>query len=159
MNVYLLRHGIAEETPAGGRDQDRELTEEGREKLAVLLHRLAKSGIRPDTILTSPYKRAVQTAKLAARILDGPDPIDSEALIPHGSPRGVWNEIRSHGSAEEFLLAGHEPLLSQAVSYLLNAPSLKVEMKKGAMVAIEFASLRGEPQGILRWMLTPKLCS
>ena len=159
MNVYLLRHGIAEETPAGGRDEDRELTDEGRQKLSDLLHRVAKAGVKPDTIVTSPYKRALQTAKLAAKILDGPGPIDNDALVPHGTPRGVWNEIRSYGDSEDVLLASHEPLLSHAVSYLLNAPSLKIEMKKGALVAIEFSSLRGEPHGILRWMMVPKLCS
>lgn len=158
MNLYLLRHGIAEDTPPGGRDEDRELTDQGREKLSEVLHRAAKAGLKPDTILTSPYKRAMQTAKLASKILDGPDPVSTDALVPHGTPRSLWNEIRASGSAGEVLLAGHEPLLSHAVSYLLNAPSLKVDLKKGALVAIEMSSMRGEPHGTLRWMLIPKLC-
>ena len=158
MHVYLLRHGIAENAQPGETDEDRELTDEGREKLSELLHRVGKCGVRPDTILTSPFKRAMQTAKLAAKILNAPDPVESDALVPHGTPRGLWNEIRANHDSEHLLLAGHEPLFSQSVSYLLDAPALKVDMKKGAMVAVEFGSVRGEPRGILRWMLVPKLC-
>jgi phosphohistidine phosphatase len=158
MTVYLLRHGIAESTASTGRDQDRELTEEGRVKLGELLHRAAKSGVKPDSVLTSPYKRAVQTARLAAKVLDAPEPAETDALVPHGSPRGVWNEIRSYQDAKELLLAGHEPLFSHTVSYLLDSPALKVDFKKGALVAIEFESLRGEPRGVLKWMLIPRLC-
>jgi phosphohistidine phosphatase len=158
MTVYLLRHGIAENTASSGRDEDRELTSEGREKLNALLQRAAKAGVKPDTILSSPYKRAVQTAKLAVKALNGPEPVETEVLVPHGSPRGVWNEIRAYQDAHELLLAGHEPLFSQTTSYLLDAPTLKVDFKKGALVAIDFDNLRGEPRGMLRWMLIPRLC-
>jgi phosphohistidine phosphatase len=158
MTVYLLRHGIAENTASTGRDEDRELTSEGREKLNALLQRAAKAGVKPDTILSSPYKRAVQTAKLAVKALNGPEPVETEALVPHGSPRGVWNEIRAFQDARELLLAGHEPLFSQTTSYLLDAPTLKIDFKKGALVAIDFETLRGEPRGMLRWMLIPRLC-
>lgn len=158
MTVYLLRHGIAENTASSGRDEDRELTAEGREKLNHLLQRAAKSGVNPDTILSSPYTRAVQTAKLAAKAFDGPEPVETEVLVPHGSPRGVWNEVRAFPDSRELLLAGHEPLFSQTVSYLLDSPSLKIDFKKGALVAIDFDGVRGEPRGTLRWMLIPRLC-
>jgi len=159
MTVYLLRHGIAENSASTGRDEDRELTSEGRDKLGVLLQRAAKSGVKPDTILTSPYKRALQTAKLAAKALGGPDPEETDVLVPHSSPRAVWNEIRAHHEAGELLLAGHEPLFSQTVSFLLDAPAMKVDFKKGGLVAIEFENVRGEPRGTLRWMLIPRLCA
>jgi len=159
MTVYLLRHGIAGNTAPTGRDEDRELTGEGREKLSALLQRAAKSGVKPDTILSSPYKRALQTARLAAKALGGPDPLETETLVPHGSPRGVWNEIRAYGDTSELLLAGHEPLFSQTAAYLLDAPALKIDFKKGALVAIDFESVRGEPRGTLRWMLIPRLCA
>ena len=39
MEIYLLRHGIAEDRSATGRDADRRLTEEGRAKLRRVLER------------------------------------------------------------------------------------------------------------------------
>ena len=157
MILYLVRHGIAEDQSPGG-DELRALTDEGRSKLEDLFGRAAKAGIQPDRILTSPYKRAAQTARLAAKLLAGPDPIETRALVPHASPRDVWDEVRSNQDANELLCASHEPLLSSTVSHLLNAPTLRVDVKKGAMIAIEFEALRAEPRGVLRWMLIPKLC-
>jgi phosphohistidine phosphatase len=158
MIVYLLRHGIAEDTSDDGADESRGLTDEGREKLSALLHRAAHAGVKPEVILTSPYKRALQTARLASRILGGPDPIVNDSLVPHGSSRSLWNDLRDYHEANEVLMASHEPLLSNMASYFLNSPAFQVEVKKGAMIAIEFAALRGEPRGTLRWMLIPRLC-
>ena len=39
MEIYLLRHGIAEDAPAGKKDADRALTADGRKKLRALLRR------------------------------------------------------------------------------------------------------------------------
>jgi phosphohistidine phosphatase len=157
MNLYLLRHGIAEDHSEQGGDAARALTEEGRGKLANVLHRAAEGGVRPDRILSSPYVRALETAQLAAKLLNGPEPLETTALVPHGNPRNVWYEICANRDAAQLLLAGHEPLFSQLAGYLLDAPTLKIEMKKGALVAIEMESFRGEPHGVLKWMLIPKV--
>ncbi len=158
MILYLLRHGIAEEVSPGGRDEERELTDDGRAKLNDLLRRAAKAGVKPRVILSSPYQRAMQTAKLAAKLLGGPEPVEAKVLTPHGDPRAVWDAVRGYSDTSELLLAGHEPLLSSTVSHLLASPALQLDMKKGTMVAIQFESLRREPHGVLRWILTPRLC-
>ena len=86
--------------------------------------------------------RAVQTAQIAADELDYKgDVVRTEALVPHGSPEKVWAELRDYREESAILLAGHEPLLSHLVAYLLAAPALRVEMKKAAMVRIDVESL------------------
>ena len=70
MEIYLLRHGIAEESAVGGRDSDRALTAEGRDKLRRVLKRAHAGGVRPGVILASPYKRAMETAQMAAETLE-----------------------------------------------------------------------------------------
>jgi phosphohistidine phosphatase SixA len=69
----------------------------------------------------------------------------------------VWSDIRDLGSESAVLLAGHEPLLANLAAYLLNAPGLIVDMKKSAMLRIDFAALGSAPRGVLRWMIVPKL--
>ena len=64
MRIYVLRHGIAEDAPPGGSDSDRALTLEGRRKLRGVLEHARRAGVVPDIILTSPLKRAVETADL-----------------------------------------------------------------------------------------------
>jgi phosphohistidine phosphatase len=158
MEIYLFRHGIAADGQPGSPDSSRELTEEGRKKTAEVVKLARKSGVRPTLILTSPYVRARQTARIAAEQLeyDG-QVLPVESLVPHGSPEGVWQDLRDHGDETAVLLAGHEPLLSRLVAYLLNAPALRVEMKKAGLVRIDVETMRAHPHGILRWMIVPKL--
>jgi phosphohistidine phosphatase len=158
MEIYVFRHGIADDGQPGLPDSSRELTEEGRKKTAEVVKLARKSGVRPTLILTSPYVRARQTARIAAEQLeyDG-QVLTVESLVPHGSPEGVWQDLRDHGDETAVLLAGHEPLLSRLVAYLLNAPALRVEMKKAGLVRIDIETMRAHPHGILRWMIVPKL--
>ena len=62
MHVYILRHGIAEDERPGVGDAERALTVDGRRKLRYVLKSVAEAGSRPSLIMTSPLKRAVQTA-------------------------------------------------------------------------------------------------
>ena len=69
VELYLLRHGIAKDRSASGRDADRRLTDEGRTKLRRVLERAHAAGVVPSLILSSPYRRALETAEIAAREL------------------------------------------------------------------------------------------
>lgn len=158
MEIYILRHGVAEEPQAGQPDAERALTSEGRKKLRNVLKTVADAGVAPSLILTSPYKRAMQTAQLAAEILDYKgELLRTDALKPGSVPKSVWEEIRVHKDQETILLSGHEPLFSRLTAYLLASPTLHVDFKKGAIACVEVDRFPAEPHGVLRWMLTPKL--
>ncbi|MFM6183502.1 MAG: phosphohistidine phosphatase SixA, partial [Dolichospermum sp.] len=64
MELYLIRHGIAEEHQPKLKDEERQLTLEGREKTEKIAQRLVKLGFNFDLILTSPLVRAYQTAEI-----------------------------------------------------------------------------------------------
>jgi phosphohistidine phosphatase len=160
MFIYVLRHGIADDAKPGESDSARALTSEGRKKLTTVLERAEKAGACPSIILTSPYVRARQTAKIAAQVFNRADHVvETSALIPSGSPDLIWDEISEYRSESQIMVVGHEPLLSELVSFLLSAPTLRVDMRKAALVAISMESLRGAPRGVLQWMLTSKLAS
>jgi phosphohistidine phosphatase len=157
MEIYLLRHGIAEDSAPGG-DAERALTGEGREKLRRVLKRARGAGVAPTLILSSPFRRAVETAEIAAEILDykGKAP-RTAALLPSASPYDAWEEIRARKDEEAILLASHEPLMSSLAAFLLRSPALQVDMKKAALVRVDCAIAASEPRGVLKWMLTPAL--
>jgi phosphohistidine phosphatase len=158
MFVYVLRHGIADDAKPGEPDSSRALTAEGRKKLASVLERAKKAGAAPSVILTSPYLRAKQTARLAAQVFGCEGAVsETSALVPSGSPELVWDEISEYRSEEQLMVVGNEPLLSELVGYLLDSPSLQVDMRKASIVSISLESLRGGPRGVLQWMITPKL--
>jgi phosphohistidine phosphatase len=150
MEIYLLRHGIAEE---GYPDAARALTAEGKEKLRRVLKQAA---VKPSLILSSPYRRAVETAEIAAEVLGYTGDIErSESLTPDGSPQEVWEEIRARRDEDSILLASHEPLMSATVAFVLGAPGLHVDMKKAALVRVDLDRFGPQPLGLLKWMLTP----
>jgi phosphohistidine phosphatase len=158
VEVYLLRHGIAEEAAAGAADADRALTSEGRKKLRAVLDAAADAGVCPALIVTSPLRRAVQTAEIAVEILEyRGDLLRSAVLRPEAEPKDSWEEIRLHKDVESILLAGHEPLFSRLTAYLLGCPNLQVDFKKGALTRLDVDSFGAQPRGVLKWMLTPRL--
>ncbi len=160
MEIYILRHGIAEDGQAGQPDSERALTPDGRKKLRTVLRVLASAGVAPSLILTSPYKRALQTAQLAAEILDYKgELLRTKSLEPISAPKTVWDEIRVHKDEARILLSGHEPLFSRLTAYLLGSPNLQVDFKKGAIACIELDRFPAEPHGVLRWLLTSKLAA
>lgn len=159
MRVYILRHGIAEDSAPGGSDAARALTPEGKQKLRAVLDRARAAGVHPVVILSSPFKRATQTAEIAAAVLGVKrEKITTSALAPMSTPQRVWAEVRAQ-RAERVLVAGHEPLLSQTVAFLLRSPALQLDLKKGALVSLDIDTAEAEPRGILKWVLTPKLAS
>lgn len=160
MEIYILRHGIAENQRPGHSDAERSLTGEGRDKLRLVLGRAREAEVLPSLILTSPLIRAVQTAEIAGEILGYQQKIiRTEALLPSSAPHEVWEEIRGRRNETGLLLAGHEPQLSQLVAFLLGTAALQVDMKKGALVRIDVDQFSGNPRGVLKWMLTPKLAA
>ena len=157
MQIYLLRHGIAEDGSVSGRDADRRLTEEGRTKLRKVLERAHAADVSPSMILSSPLKRALETAEIAAHQLGYQGRIlRTDALLPESSPEQVWNTLRDHAHEAAVLLAGHEPLFSSTVAYLLGSSREMVEFRKGTLVRID-SEMRATPSGLLQWMMTAKL--
>jgi phosphohistidine phosphatase len=158
MEIYILRHGLAAEAHAGMRDADRPLTAEGAKKLLPVLRRARAIDVKPPVILTSPYRRAQETAKVAAEALRGASKlVESRALTPESSPEAVWDEIRNHKSDPQIMIVGHEPLLSSVYAYLLGAALVQIDVKKGSLGRVDVDRFTGQPRGVLRWLIHPKL--
>ena len=160
VQVYLLRHGVAEEGRVGASDADRALTQDGRRKLRLVLKAASEAGVQPAMILTSPFKRAVQTAEMARKALGYKNEIlRTKALIPSSTVDQVWEEIRVHRDEESLMLVGHNPLFDHLAAYLLGRQEVQIDFKKGAILRIDLENFAAQPKGILRWYLTAKLAS
>ena len=159
MEVYLLRHGIAEDDSPTGRDADRSLTNEGRRKLKEVLKGVAAAHVVPEVIVSSPYVRARQTAEIACEVLGYKEEVHlSNALVPESDPQQVWQEIRnSYRGVRSIIISSHEPLMGRCTGYLLGYPDLLVDFKKGAIARIDVQQFGIQPRGLLKWMLVPKL--
>jgi len=153
VQIYLLRHGIAENSTP---DSDRALTPEGRDKLRRVLTRARDADVAPSLILSSPYRRALETAEIAAEVLNYRGKVVKiRELLPEASPYDTWEQIRKHSDESAILLASHEPLMSSLAAFLLASPALAVDMKKAALLRVDCDRIGPEPKGVLKWMLTP----
>lgn len=151
MQIYLLRHGIAEDAAPGQPDSGRALTADGRKRLAAVKRRAA---LGPMFTLSSPYLRAMQTAAIF-----GGEIVETSTLEPCAEPEDAWNEIRLHKDQERILCATHEPICGRLAAYLLNAPPLRIDVKKGSLIRIDVERLGSAPHGTLKWILVPRLAA
>jgi phosphohistidine phosphatase len=136
MRLILVRHG-----PAGlrsawhGDDHDRPLTEHGGRKVRKIAQRLAKEGVEPDIILTSPLARSAMTAEILAEILGGTDePITDRVIAPGFNHEGLVKLLDQYPEAGVVMVVAHEPDLSRLVAQLSGA---RVTLQKGAVVEFE----------------------
>jgi phosphohistidine phosphatase len=161
MQVYLLRHGIAENGTPGSADSARALVPEGKKKLKEVLSAAKGAGTKPTLVLTSPFRRAMETAEIAVAILGlkPQDLVQTQSLIPSSDVHDAWEEIRVYKEEEALLLVGHEPLFGRLFAYLLGEPELLVDFKKGALARIDIESFGPQPKGVLRWFIPPKLAA
>ena len=157
MMLYVLRHAIAEDPVPGRSDSSRQVTEQGRRKAERVLSHARRIGVRPSTILTSPYIRAAQTAAVARdqlRLLA--EPIVTRALVPYVSVEALWNEIRDHAAAGDVLVSGHNPQLSWLVMWLVGGRADALWLKKSGLAALDVGPAGPHPRATLSWLLTPK---
>ncbi len=154
--LYVLRHAIAEDPHPGQADSDRQLTDKGRVKAHRLLSHAASIGVQPQTILSSPYDRAVQTASIAKEVLHYPSEIvQTPSLISSSSMFDLWESLRGYASTGDLMIVGHNPQLSYFVCWMLGTRGEAFWLKKSGLVALDVSANGVRPWASLQWYLTP----
>lgn len=118
---YVMRHGPAEDAASSGRDGDRALTMNGRQRVRAVAHLLRSEGEVPWRILTSPYVRALQTAEIVAACAE----VESQGgtlQVDCGLQSGRDVVLRARAlfeqATETTMIVGHEPDMSDVVAEL-----------------------------------------
>jgi phosphohistidine phosphatase len=160
MIVYIVRHALAGERDADRWPNDdlRPLTNEGRKRFQRLAKRLAKRGMAPGIIATSPLVRCRQTADvLAARVPGNPPVVELEALAPSSTlePLLRWSAEQSTAH-DQVAWVGHAPDVEELAAALIGDTQARIRFSKGAVAAIDCQP--GETgTGRLLWLATVKL--
>jgi phosphohistidine phosphatase len=156
--LYLMRHGIAAEPSPGVADADRALTDEGVRKTARVAEGLQALEVQPDAILSSPRRRAQETARLVADVLAPQREIELRPVLAGGvAVEEIAAGLRPPRGRHQLLLVGHQPDLGALASYLLtgSAHLSPLPFKKAGVAAIEVDRLPPHGRGVLHWFLTP----
>lgn len=157
MNLYLIRHAIAEEESATGEDSQRVLTEKGAKKMRAIAKGLRALGVEFDFILAGPYVRAEQTAGILADVFKMKKKFAvSENLTPMGDPDLLFAEINEKYSVNSLAIVGHEPYLSTLVSLLTaNGSAVDMTFKKGGVCYLAAEDLHHARKATLEWLMPP----
>lgn len=157
MDIYLLRHGIAEDISSSGKDKDRVLTAEGVEKLRRSTPAIKALNVNPSRVISSHYARALQTARIVAEGLGVKELIEETDLLVPEKPPGRILEFLQQRKTPSVLLVGHEPHMSSLISLLLcGSPHLAITMKKGGLCKLSLSSNFEPGTATLEWLLAPK---
>lgn len=148
MKLYFLRHGKADWPHWDKPDDERPLTEEGKEQVARVAKLLARLEIAP-AIFTSPLPRASQTADIAGKYLE--QKVHVSPLLRPGFDAGKLRKLMKDVSASSLMVVGHEPDFTRTI-FELTGGNTKLSKTGVALVELETESMKGE----LRWLLPPK---
>lgn len=156
--LYLIRHGIAEERGDAWPDDDkRPLTDDGMSRMRKATRGLARLGVVFDVVLSSPLVRARQTAEIVAGgVAPRPTLTNIESLAPGASFAALATDLEKHARKTRIALVGHEPGIGELAARLIGSRH-PIEFKKGAICRIDVEDVPPGGPGELRWFLTSKI--
>ncbi len=115
--VLVMRHGKSSWENPRWSDLERPLLGKGRKRTKKIGRLLKKTGIRPDLILSSPAKRARQTAEIMREILGETIPVKEEQVIYFGDEDDLSDLLLGLSeTVNTVLIVGHNPDLTDWVN-------------------------------------------
>lgn len=141
---FLVRHGEAD-GDLGGPDDERRLTPAGRAAFEALARALASS-LRLARVVTSPHRRARETAEILAAVTGAP--LEVDPALAAGRSTGPELLELAWASGSGVALVGHNPEMAEAVILVSGGDRA---VPPGTVAAVESG-----PEGRrLAWMRTP----
>ncbi len=156
MDLYFLRHGLAGHASQWeGDDWERPLTDEGRARLRREGETIARLEIAPEVLLSSPLRRALETAQTVAPYLADAPPIGvDKRLAPGFGLKQLAQILEAYAGSGSLMLVGHEPDFSTTIGRLIGGG--KVVCKKGGLAWVEVPDPRA-PKGSLVALIPPAM--
>jgi phosphohistidine phosphatase len=152
MDLIFWRHAEAFDPLDGQDDLSRTLTPKGEKqalRMSQWLDRQLPEGVR---IISSPAVRCEQTVKPLGRKVKFKSEILPNASLDDLLVTSGWPD-----SKMSVLIVGHQPVLGQAIAYLLGLPNGECSVRKGAVWWLRSRVRDGITQTIVVSVQTPEL--
>ncbi len=144
MEIYLIRHGIAESRSIEQNDPERILTSRGITKTQQVAQKLSSLEIQFDVIVSSPYIRAKETAIIMQQAKITSKIIEHSALVPEGNILEwvSWLQNSDYNQDSNIALVGHQPNLGNWAELLVwGQIQGKLILKKAGIIGLELLDL------------------
>jgi phosphohistidine phosphatase len=151
MDLYFLRHGQSvPRAEWSDDDESRPLTESGVSAMAHAAWTLARLGVTPDVLITSPLERAQRTAEIVAPVLGLEGRLSTERCLGKGfGMKQLRRLLRRHSRAGSIMLVGHNPAFTTIIHKLTGG---HVALSKGGVACVHLAA-RKSGSAELVWLL------
>ncbi|EKD27913.1 MAG: hypothetical protein ACD_79C00499G0001 [uncultured bacterium] len=153
MNLTFIRHGDAVKLAKS--DEERTLTDKGKEDIKKIGLFLKKAFERYDVIISSPYIRALETANIIADILGMQNNVITDPRLGCGSNffkiKDVVNENKNF---KNILFSGHAPDMGIITAELLGTAN-QIDFHKGSIMKVELNFFRTNDAN-LRFFISPE---
>jgi phosphohistidine phosphatase len=157
MIIYIVRHASAgEQLSNPKKDEKRPLDADGIEQCGLVGRALAALNVQPDLIISSPLKRATQTASLIGNEIGYEGKLQLEtALRPETSFTDFRRLLDKYSRHEAIMVVGHNPSITEFLARIIAKSGCEalVDFKKGAVARVETV----RHSATLNWFLTPKM--
>jgi phosphohistidine phosphatase len=155
MNLFLMRHanaGLRRENPL--LDEKRALIKEGKEQCILMARTLSALKVQVDVIVSSPLKRALQTAQFVGTEMGYDAKVEiSPALGLDGDYSDFQQMLAHYAQYDGILAVGHNPNLFQFLGRLISGNGgAAIRMRKGSVARIDLD--RHPP--LLQWLIDPR---
>ena len=120
--LYLIRHAKSSWKNLDIQDIQRPLKKRGKKDASLMVQSLIKKNIKPDIIITSPAKRAIETAKILAGGLNYPvrKIVRESSLYYDGATEFLELIHNIDNSLNHVFLICHNPELTDYANYFSN---------------------------------------
>jgi phosphohistidine phosphatase len=155
MQIFFLRHANAGEPKLNpAKDAKRPLDKLGIEQSHDVGRALAALNVTVDVIISSPLKRATQTAAVVANEIDHEEKVVIDNALRPGATWDQFQELlRRYNRKDAVMVVGHNPTMTEFLNKLVGAPPTALELKKGAIARVE---KEGRRAAVLKWCMPPK---
>jgi phosphohistidine phosphatase len=161
MELFILRHGEAGQRSSLATDQTRPLTSAGKVEIFEIAKALKTIGLKFDLVVTSPLKRAYDTAIIVSDIFNIGNRVQVwKELAPEGQRTEVYRKISQLREEYVVLIVGHQPLLGEMANDMIHkakSSPCSLILKKGGLVRVRLLTKSNVPRGELRWLITPRI--
>lgn len=136
MQLYLLRHATAE--PHGlGSDAARALVEKGHRQVKRAAAFCKANELLPELVLTSPLRRAVETARGFCRDTGIDPPVVVPWLACERAGDEAMRELDAYRDHQSVMLVGHEPDFSMITASLLGTSAARFDVTKASLILMD----------------------
>ncbi|HPD63865.1 MAG TPA: histidine phosphatase family protein [Bacteroidia bacterium] len=157
--LFIVRHGHAQNQTAGKSDHERPLSDPGRDEVRQLSETFRKNGFVPEKIISSTALRALETAKIIASAFEihADEIVAEDLLYSFYDTNDFIDMLQTYvNDCQKVCVVGHNPLLAEMIFAFTGKQIVPLSPASAVVIEIESDSWQTltTQKGILKFVVS-----